>query len=129
MSSRRTLQERQNSVRSRIAQNVGKLERVDKGLQEIDVGGNQVMKESLETTHYFSAGSGEQPRDRPLGEMAFRRKTQKTGVAGATLSWISESKKDLDHPNSVRLTIEKGWRHLRRGTKAKRNLVPNLKSQ
>ena len=92
---------------------------MDKGLQEIGVGGKK-MKENLETTNYLSAGSGEQPRLRPLSEIAFRRKTQKIGVAGATLSWISESKKDLDHPNSVRPTIEIGWRYLRRGTKAKK---------
>ena len=29
-------------------------------------------------------------------------------------------KKDLGHPNSMRPTIEIGWRHLRRGTKAKK---------
>ena len=117
---RKTL-EKPNNVRSRIVQNVGKvLERMDKGLQEIGVGENQMMKEDLETTHDSSAGSGEQPRVRPISEMAFRRKPQKTGVE-RLYPGFQNLKKNLDHPNSFRSKIEKGLRHLRGGTKAKRS--------
>ena len=74
---RKTLQS-QNSVRSRIVQNVGKvLERMDKELQEIGVAEHQLMVDDFETTHDSSAVSGEQPRVRPLSEMAFRKKAQK----------------------------------------------------
>ena len=117
---RKTL-EKQNNVRSRIVQNVGKvLQRMDKGLQEIGVAENQMMKEDLETTHNSSAGSGEQPRVRPISEMAFRRKPQKTGVE-RLYPGFQNLKKNLDHPNSLRSKIEKGLRHLRGGTKAKRS--------
>ena len=92
---------------------------MDKGLQEIGVRENQLMKEDFETTHYSSAGSGEQPRVRPLSEMAFRRETQKTSVK-RLYPGFQNLKKDLDHPNSMRRTIEIGWRHLCRGTKAKK---------
>jgi len=98
------------------------MERVDKGLQEIGVGGNQFMKKDFETTHYSSAGPGEQPRVWPLSEVAFRRKTQKIGVE-RLYPGFQNLKKDLEHPNSVRPTIEKGWRHLRRGTKAKKTEI------
>ena len=102
VSSRRTLQGRQNSVRPRIVQNVGKvLERVDKGLQEIGVEENQTMKEDFETTHDSSAGSGEQHRVRPLSEMAFRRNTKKTGLE-RLYPGFHNLKKDLENPNSVR---------------------------
>ena len=117
---RKTL-EKQNNVGSRIVQNVGKvLERMDKGLQEIGVAENQMMKEDLETTHDSSAGSEEQPRVRPISEMAFRRKPQKTGVE-RLYPGFQNLKKNLDHPNSFRSKIEKGLRHLRGGTKAKRS--------
>ena len=117
---RKTL-EQQNSVRSRIVQNVGKvLERMDKGLQGIGVEENQMMKEDFETTHDSSAGSGEQHRVRPLSEMAFRRKSQKTGVE-RLYPGFQNLKKNLDHPDSFRSKIEKGLRHLRGGTKAKRS--------
>ena len=115
---RKTLQS-QNSVRSRIVQNVGKvLERMDKELQEMGVAEHQLMVDDFETTHDSSAVSGVQPRVRPLSEMAFRRKAQKTGVE-RLYPGFQNLKKDLDHPNSVRSKIERHWRHLRERTKAK----------
>ena len=115
---RKTLQS-QNSVRSRIVQNVGKvLERMDKELQEMGVAEHQLMVDDFETTHDSSAVSGVQPRVRPLSEMTFRRKAQKTGVE-RLYPGFQNLKKDLDHPNSVRSKIERHWRHLRERTKAK----------
>ena len=115
---RKTLQS-QNSVRSRIVQNVGKvLERMDKELQEMGVAEHQLMVDDFETTHDSSAVSGVQPRVRPLSEMAFRKKAQKTGVE-RLYPGFQNLKKDLDHPNSVRSKIERHWRHLRERTKAK----------
>lgn len=117
---RKTLQS-QNSVRSRIVQNVGKvLERMDKELQEIGVAEHQLMVDDFETTHDSSAVSGEQPRVRPLSEMAFRKKTQKSGVE-RLYPGFQNLKKDLDHPNSVKSKIERHWRHLRERTKTKRS--------
>ena len=111
----------QNSVRSRIVQNVGKvLERMDKELQEIGVAEHQLMVDDLETTHDSSVVSGEQPRVRPLSEMAFRKKAQKTGVE-RLYPGFQNLKKDLDHPNSVKSKIERHWRHLRERKKAKRS--------
>ena len=117
---RKTLQS-QNSVRSRIVQNVGKvLERMDKELQEIGVAEHQLMVDDFETTHDSSAVSGEQPRVRPLSEIAFRKKAQKSGVE-RLYPGFQNLKKDLDHPNSVKSKIERHWRHLRERTKAKRS--------
>ena len=117
---RKTLQS-QNSVRSRIVQNVGKvLERMDKELQEIGVAEHQLMVDDFETTHDLSAVSGEQPRVRPLSEMAFRKKTQKSGVE-RLYPGFQNLKKDLDHPNSVKSKIERHWRHLLERTKTKRS--------
>ena len=117
---RKTLQS-QNSVRSRIAQNVGKvLERMDKELQEIGVAEHQLMVDDFETTHDSSVVSGEQPGVRPLSEMAFMKKAQKTGVE-RLYPGFQNLKKDLDHPNSVKSKIERHWRHLRERTKAKRS--------
>ena len=98
---RKTLQS-QNSVRSRTVQNVGKvLERMDKELQEIGVAEHQLMIDDFETTHDSSAVSGEQPRVRPLSEMAFKKKAQKTGVE-RLYPGFQNLKKDVDHPNSVK---------------------------
>ena len=117
---RKTLQS-QNSVRSRIVQNVGKvLERMDKELQEIGVAEHQLMVDDIETTHDSSAVSGEQPCVRPLSEMAFRKKAQKSGVE-RLYPGFQNLKKDLDHPNSVKSKIERHWRHLRERTKTKRS--------
>jgi len=117
---RKTLQS-QNSVRSRIVQNVGKvLERMDKELQEIAVAEHQLIVDDFETTYDSSAVSGEQPRVRPLTEMAFRKKAQKSGVE-RLYPGFQNLKKDLDHPNSVKSKIERHWRHLRERTKAKRS--------
>ena len=115
---RKTLQS-QNSVRSRIVQNVGKvLERMDKELQEMGIAEHQLMVDDFEISHDSSAVSGVQPRVRPLSEMAFRKKAQKTGVE-RLYPGFQNLKKDLDHPNSVRSKIERHWRHLRERTKAK----------
>ena len=115
---RKSLQS-QNSVRSRIVQNAGKvLERMNKELQEMGVAEHQLMVDDFETTHDSSAVSGVQPRVRPLSEMAFRKKAQKTGVE-RLYPGFQNLKKDLDHPNSVRSKIERHWRHLRERTKAK----------
>ena len=119
----------QNSVRSRIVQNVGKvLERVDKGLQEIGVAEHQLMTEDFETTHDSSAVSGEQPRVRPLSEMAFKKKEKKSGVE-RLYPGFQNLKKDLDHPNSVKSKIERHWRHLRERTKAKSSEKEETKVQ
>ena len=96
------------------------LERMDKELQETGVAEHQLMIDDFETTHDSSAASGEQPRVRPLSEMAFKKKAQKTGVE-RLYPGFQDLKKDLDHPNSVKSKIERHWRHLRERTKAKRS--------
>ena len=47
---------------------------MDKELQEIGAAEHQLMIDDFETTHDSSAVSGEQPRVRPLSEMAFKKK-------------------------------------------------------
>ena len=93
---------------------------MDKELQETGVAEHQLMIDDFETTHDSSAASGEQPRVRPLSEMAFKKKAQKTGVE-RLYPGFQDLKKDLDHPNSVKSKIERHWRHLRERTKTKRS--------
>ena len=74
------------------------LERMDKELQEIGVAEHQLMVDDFETTHDLSAVSGEQPRVRPLSEMAFKKKAQKTGLE-RLYPGFQTLKEDFDHPN------------------------------
>ena len=74
---------------------------MDKALQEIGVAEHQLMIDDFETTHDSSAVPGEQPRVRPLSEMAFKNKAQKTGVE-RLYPGFQNLKKDVDHPNSVK---------------------------